>query len=98
MERTTDGGDFKYKIILLGAVGVGKTSIFNRLRDGKFTPNATEQTQGTDIFNCTRTVGNDRVQVSKFYIARIALNVATGYTVIFWAGLLHHRLRRVYNP
>ena len=56
--------DYKYKIILLGAVGVGKTSIFNRLKTGKFVPNSTEQTHGTDIYNYTMTVGNDRIKVS----------------------------------
>ena len=62
----TEYTEFKYKIILLGAVGVGKTSIFNRLKNGKFTPNATEQTHGTDIYNCTKTVGSDRIHVSEF--------------------------------
>ena len=56
--------EYKYKIILLGTVGVGKTSIFNRLKSGKFVPDATEQTHGTDIYNCTKVVGNDRVNVS----------------------------------
>ena len=62
----TEYTDYKYKIILLGAIGVGKTSIFTRLKTGKFTPNAdaTEQTHGTDIYNYTITVGNDRIKVS----------------------------------
>ena len=65
-ERTTEYAEFKYKIVLLGAVGVGKTSIFNRIKQGKFMQNASEQTHGADVYNYTRTVGNDRIQVSEF--------------------------------
>lgn len=67
MERATEYSEHKYKIILLGAVGVGKTSIFNRLKTGKFEANATAQagTVGVDIYNYTTTVGNDRIHVSQ---------------------------------
>ena len=60
----TEHNHYKYKIILLGAVGVGKTSIFNRLKTGKFLPDTTEQTHGTDIYNYSMTVGDDRIKVS----------------------------------
>ena len=61
---TSEYNEYKYKIILLGAVGVGKTSIFNRLKTGKFMPDATEQTHGTDIYKYKTTVGNDHINVS----------------------------------
>lgn len=62
--NTGEYNEYKYKIVLLGAVGVGKTSIFNRLKTGKFTPNATEGTMGTDVYNYTTKVGDDSIHVS----------------------------------
>ena len=57
---------YKYKIILLGAVGVGKTAIFNRLRTGRFISGA-RLTQGVDAYTFKTTVGKDRINVSIVY-------------------------------
>lgn len=46
-----------YKIVLLGELGVGKTSVFKRLRDNEFDENVTTT---TGIDSCTKvfTMGN----------------------------------------
>ena len=53
-----------YKIVLLGDVGVGKTSIFNRLKTGRFIQPSTTVGQGTDQFVYTTTIGEDSLIVS----------------------------------
>ena len=58
-------GDYRYKAIILGKVGVGKTSLFIRIRDDKFVEASAQSTVGgTDVFTYTTTVGEDRVTVS----------------------------------
>ncbi|XP_065183528.1 ras-related protein RabC-like [Sycon ciliatum] len=47
----------KYKVILVGEEGVGKTSIFRRLKDGTF-QEGTVTTLGLDEFSATRELGN----------------------------------------
>ena len=57
---------FEYKIILLGEAGVGKTSIFTRIKTGRFNPDETTDfgTQGTDVHVFLTTVGDDSLSVS----------------------------------
>jgi len=51
-----------YKIILLGEVGVGKTSLFARIKTGEFC-----DTQSSnmiyDFYEFYTTIGNDRIKV-----------------------------------
>lgn len=57
------GHQYEYKIILLGEAGVGKTSIFNRIKTGRFS--AVQTTiQGTDLYVYSTTVGDDSLNVS----------------------------------
>ena len=53
-----------YKIVLLGELGVGKTSIFKRLKDNEFDENVTTT---TGIDSCTKqlTVDGQQVTVSQ---------------------------------
>ena len=68
MNLRQEVGDFRYKIIILGKVGVGKTSLFIRIRDNKFVETSSQPTiGGTDVFTYTTTVGEDRVTVSVLY-------------------------------
>ena len=55
---------FNYKIILLGDVGVGKTSLFNRIRTGEFIEDYDSGTSYYDNIYYTTTVGDDEVNVS----------------------------------
>ena len=53
-----------YKIILLGEEGVGKTSLFNRIKSGKFYDSHWQSTTGgLDCYQYSTTVDNDRVMV-----------------------------------
>lgn len=56
---------YYYKIVLLGDAGVGKTSLFGRIKTGRF--NQTETTVGTggaDQCKYTTTIGDDSINVS----------------------------------
>ena len=65
MAQKACGGEFRYKVILLGNHGVGKTSIFRRIKDDTFFDQKTETTLGgIDIHQMTRKVGNDTIVVS----------------------------------
>ena len=57
---------YEYKIILLGEAGVGKTSLFTRLKTGRFdaVQRATIGAQGTDVYVYLTTVGDDSLNVS----------------------------------
>ena len=57
---------YHYKIILLGDAGVGKTTLFNRIKTGKFiqSTEATVGTQGADQYVHTTTIGDDSLNVS----------------------------------
>ena len=71
-------GDYRYKVIILGKVGVGKTSLFIRIRDDKFIETSAQSTVGgTDVFTYTTTVGEDRVTVSAlfFIFVHVAFNL-----------------------
>ena len=58
---------YEYKIILLGEAGVGKTSLFNRIKTNRFS--AVQPTvQGTDLHVYTTTVGDDLLNVSYYII------------------------------
>lgn len=55
-----------YKIILLGEVGVGKTSLFNRIRTGKFC-DTQSSTGGLDCcYQYSTTIDNDRIMVKSY--------------------------------
>lgn len=56
---------YYYKIVLLGDAGVGKTSLFNRIKSGRFieTP-TTVGGQGADQYMYTTTIGEDSLNVS----------------------------------
>jgi len=53
----------KYSIIMLGEVGVGKTSIFNRIKTGLF-HEGQRSTLGEDHLVYSTTVDGDSVNVS----------------------------------
>jgi len=53
---------YEYKIILLGEAGVGKTSLFNRIKTGRFHDG--QSTQGADRHTYTTTIGDDTINVS----------------------------------
>lgn len=57
---------YEYKIILLGEAGVGKTSLFTRIKTGRFNPDQTTDigTEGTDVHIFLTTVGDDSLRVS----------------------------------
>jgi small GTP-binding protein len=64
MAQKACGGEFRYKVILLGNHGVGKTSIFRRIKDDTFFDQKTETTLGgIDIHQMTRKVGNDTIVI-----------------------------------
>jgi len=59
--------EYNYKVILLGGVGVGKTSLFNRIKTDEFQENATgtaRSTVGSDVYNYSTTIGEDQLNVS----------------------------------
>ena len=55
---------YKYKVILLGDAGVGKTSLFNRIKTGGKFYEVHATTQGADVYNYPTTVGDDSLKVS----------------------------------
>lgn len=55
----------KYNIILLGEVGVGKTSLFYRLKTGRFHEN--QSTLGEECFEKTMMVEGDEIRVSFYH-------------------------------
>ena len=58
------GQQHYYKIVLLGDIGVGKTSIFNRIKTDRFIQSSTTIGQGTDQHTYTTTIGEDSLSVS----------------------------------
>lgn len=52
-----------YKIILLGEVGVGKTSLFTRITTGKFCDDHSSFTRSLDYYQYDTRVGKDRIKV-----------------------------------
>ena len=54
--------ELENKIVLIGDVGVGKTSIFNRFKTGQFTENAAPQTRKEA--DCKKTVTVDGKEVT----------------------------------
>ena len=53
----------RYNIILLGEVGVGKTSLFNRIKSGRFHEN--QSTLGEECFVKAMTLdGGEQIRVS----------------------------------
>ena len=62
------GQQYYYKIVLLGDVGVGKTSLFNRIKTGRFVQvPATTVGQGADQYTYSTTIGDDSLNVSYTY-------------------------------
>ena len=59
---STTGFEYRYKVILLGDVGVGKTSLFNRIKLDEFKENPS--TIGSDVYKYSTKVGDDDVTVS----------------------------------
>ena len=59
-----------YKVVLLGELGVGKTSMFRRLKDNSFDE---YQTATTGIDSCSKTVKveGQNVMVSKYWPASL---------------------------
>lgn len=57
----------RYKIILLGEVGVGKTSLFCRIMTGRFHDNQSEPTLRGDCFEKSMTVDGDEIRVSFYH-------------------------------
>lgn len=53
---------YRYNIILLGDEGVGKSSLFNRIRTGKFHQN--QSTLGQDNCEKQMTLEGDQIRVS----------------------------------
>ena len=59
------GSQYHYKIVLLGDVGVGKTSLFTRIKTDKFYQSQTTiGIEGADQFTYTTTIGDDSLSVS----------------------------------
>lgn len=52
----------RYNIILLGEVGVGKTSLFNRIKTGRFHEN--QSTLGEECYEKSMMVEGDEIRVS----------------------------------
>ena len=63
----------RYNIILLGDVSVGKTSLFNRIKTGRFHEN--QSTLGEECFEKIMTVDGDQVRVSQYMIANALLSL-----------------------
>ena len=59
----------RYKIILLGDVSVGKTSLFNRIKTGKFHDNLSMfgSTLGQECLEKTMVVQGEQIRVSPCY-------------------------------
>lgn len=53
-----------YKVILLGEAGVGKTSLFNRIKTGKFSDTQSSSTGVCDCYQHLTTVDKDKIVVS----------------------------------
>ena len=68
---------YYYKIVLLGDVGVGKTSLFNRIKTGRFIQAPTTVGQGTDQYTHTTTIGEDSISVSysNDHLRNVLINV-----------------------
>jgi hypothetical protein len=64
-----------FKVVLLGEVGVGKTSLFFRLRDNVFNPHI-KTTTGID--SCSRTL----------IVGDVHVTVSVGVRFRFYSGLL----------
>ena len=62
--------EYNYKIIMLGGVGVGKTSLFHRIKTDKFLEDvvgSSRSTVGSDVYQYSTTIGEDRLNVSCIY-------------------------------
>jgi len=57
---------YKYNIVLLGEVGVGKTSLFNRIKTGRFHENYS--TLGEECFEKTLTIDGDQIRVRLLHV------------------------------
>lgn len=64
---------YKYKVILLGDAGVGKTSLFTRIKTGKFLDVESFTTKPDSYDYCT-TIGRDRIQVNSVPITMLLSN------------------------
>ena len=58
------GQQYYYKIVLLGDIGVGKTSLFNRIKTDRFVQVSATIGQGADQYTYTTTIGDDSLNVS----------------------------------
>jgi len=67
---------YEYKVILLGEAGVGKTSLFNRIKTGRFHDG--QSTQGADRHTYTTQIGDDTINVST--------TVVFVYFICFYCG------------
>ena len=59
--------EYNYKIIMLGGVGVGKTSLFHRIKTDEFLEDvvgSSRSTVGSDVYQYSATIGEDRLNVS----------------------------------
>ena len=56
--RSIEGEDL-YKVVLLGDYGVGKTSLFRRLRDGSFAEGLSTSLSSVGMDKCTRSFQMD---------------------------------------
>ena len=57
-----ENGELENKIVLIGDLGVGKTSIFNRFKSGQFSENAAPQTRKEA--DCKKTIIVDGKEVT----------------------------------
>jgi len=67
-----------YKVVLLGELGVGKTSLFKRLKDNTFDE---YQTATTGIDSCTKVmkVDNEQVMVSNYTTIMLVMYILRLY-------------------
>lgn len=69
----------KYKIILLGEVGVGKTSLFCRIMTGRFHDN--QSTLQGDCFEKSMMVDGDEIRVSFYHmqdsVSALVINISS---------------------
>ena len=86
-----------YKIVLLGDVGVGKTSLFNRIKSDRFVQASTTVGQGTDQHTYQATIGEDSVSVSYFIkndrLSSVSNNQMCDHTLPY--GVTEIRLRNL---
>lgn len=71
------GATYEYKIILLGEVGVGKTTFFFRVRDQKFVD--TEHTRSPERLIQTLQIRDTEVKVSSSYTLKSRDHLKCGF-------------------